>query len=274
MKKADKTVKFETFNKKFPTNEKCLEKIRKIRWKNGFRCPRCNCYEAWEIAPYKYKCRNCGYQTSVTAGTIFHRTHLPMTKWFQAIYYLSVRRENATAIELQNVLGIGSNKTALSILSKIKPKAYCTTENRLDWKNNPLTGIVEVDKAEILLGQKAESILIAVENKSGAIGRIRISEYQKGKDEKRAVDRIIEKLIDEKATIRIRSCEISCPLAAKVNRDFRAWCEGKEKNGLTKLRSAYCRMINTYKTKVTFDELLKNILSNDAPPPYNSKLKK
>ena len=154
MKKCDKNLNFDTFNKKFSTNEKCLEKIYKTRWKYGFRCPRCNYNEAWEIAPYKYTCRNCGYQTSVTAGTIFHRTHLPMTKWFQAIYYISIRRERATAVELQALLGIGSNKTALSLLSKIKPMAYCINEKRLTWPNNLLKGIVEIYESEIIFDNK------------------------------------------------------------------------------------------------------------------------
>ena len=69
MKDHNHKIDFSPFDKKYATNEKCLDRIYEIRWKNGFKCPRCNCSEYWEVMHYKYKCRNCGYQSTVTAGT-------------------------------------------------------------------------------------------------------------------------------------------------------------------------------------------------------------
>lgn len=278
MEKCDRIKGLEAFNKKYSTNKKCLEKIKNIRWKNGFRCPRCNCNEAWDIAPFKCKCRNCGYQTSVTAGTIFHRTHLPMTKWFQAIYYLSVRRENATATELQNILDIGSNKTALSVFNKLVPMTYCTIGKRLTWHNNQLKGIVEIEESEIFFDHKGRAIIVIVESKHGSIGRIRIVENPKRQNPIALLKNLDHQLIDEKATVRIHSREISCPLAKRVSQDFKDWCQKKEeqkqKKTFKELRFVYCNMINAYKVKVTFNDILKNILGNNVPPAYNSKLKK
>lgn len=271
MKKRDNSLDFKTSNKKFPTEEKCFEKIYKTRWTNGYRCPRCKHKEKWDVAPYKYKCRNCGYQTSVTAGTLFHRTHLPITKWFQAIYYFSIRREKSTAVELQALLDI-SNRTSLRVYKTIKPMLYCNSKNKLLWNENKLKGFVEIYKHSILINGYNKYVYIAVETNDNIIGRIRIYEYQENKNEQAFYKSFVHQFIDENATIRYRNNRISCPLAEKVAKDFTTWCNGKENSNLSNLCKSYCRMINAYKTKVTFNEILKNILSNNPPPKYNSKL--
>ena len=114
------------------------------------------------------------------------------------------------------------------------------------------------------------------ENKSGSIGRIRIVENPRQLSPHSVLKHLDYQLIDEKATVRIHSREISCPLAEKVSLDFIAWCQRKPKQKVTfkKLRFSYCNMINAYKVKVTFDDILKNILSNDKPPYYDSNIKK
>lgn len=271
MKKRDNNLNFNTINKKFPTEEKCFEKIYKTRWTNGYRCPRCNHNEKWDVAPYKYKCRNCGYQTSITAGTLLHRTHLPIKKWFQAIHYFSIRRESGTANELKELLDISYN-TALSMRSSIIPMLYCNSNNKLLWKDNKLKGIVEIYKCSFLFIGSNKYIYIAVETNDGIIGRIRIYEYPENKNEQMFYKSFVQHLIDENATIRYRNNRISCPLAEKVAKDFISWCSGEDNNNLLNLCKKYCRMINAYKTKVTFNDILKNILSNDPPPKYNSKL--
>lgn len=269
MRKNEKSLDFTAFEKKYSTNEKCLEKIYKTRWKNGYKCPRCLYNEAWEITPYKYKCRNCGYQTTVTAGTLFHRTHLTMLQWFKAIYYMSIRREQANAVEMQNLVGIGSYKTVLSVMRKIKPMIYCTSPKRLSWTDNKLKGIVEISKKTFDIDKY---IYIAVETNNGIIGRVRIAEYPEYKNEQKFYSSFVSQLIDKNTVIRYESRQISCPLANEVSSDFNKWRIGKEKIELKKLCSAYCRMINTYKTPATFDEILKNILSGNPPPRHDSSL--
>lgn len=267
MRTNDKSLDFTAFDKKYPTNEKCLEKIYKTRWKTGYKCPRCHYNEAWEVTPYKYKCRNCGYQTTVTAGTLFHKTHLSMLKWFKAIYYMSVRREQATAVELQNLVGIGSNKTALSVMNKIKPMLYCTSRKKLSWADNKLNGIVEICEGTIFGGKYSQTdIFVAVETNNGSIGRIRLVNYPKRKDKQKCYMSFVSQLIDKNATIRHSSQQISCPLAQKVSYDFDKWREGKENIELETLCVKYCKMINAYTIHVTFDEILRNTL-NDTPPP-------
>lgn len=54
-----------------------------------------------------YWCRNCDYQASVTAGTLFHDTHKPLRLWFEAMWYVTNQKSGVSALGLQRVLGLG-----------------------------------------------------------------------------------------------------------------------------------------------------------------------
>ena len=75
----------------FATDEACQSYLVKLRWADGIRCARCHSSAHWETKRGLTMCGRCGYQQSVTAGTIFHRSHLPLRLWFrvqQLDYYL------------------------------------------------------------------------------------------------------------------------------------------------------------------------------------------
>ncbi len=72
----------------------------KIRWRLGFRCPRCKNNDAWETKRGLYSCSDCNHQVSVTAGTIFHGTHKPLTLWFRAIWWLTGQKNGASAVSI------------------------------------------------------------------------------------------------------------------------------------------------------------------------------
>src|ERR671917_164276 len=73
------------FQGRFATEEDCRRYLVACRWPDGFRCPRCGAREAYEVAERELlQCRACRYQASVTAGTVLHRTHLPLRLWFAA----------------------------------------------------------------------------------------------------------------------------------------------------------------------------------------------
>src|SRR5665809_168321 len=70
----------------FCPEEDCLEYLARLRWPGGFVCPACGGDKSWRTARRgMWMCSGCGRQTSVTAGTIFHRSHTPLTTWFAAI---------------------------------------------------------------------------------------------------------------------------------------------------------------------------------------------
>ncbi len=263
----DLILNYTGFDDRFATNEQCLDYVRELRWADGYKCPRCSHNEAWQVSPYKYKCRNCGYQATVTAGTFFHKTHLPMLQWFQSIYYCSVRRDRATATELQDLLGIGSNRTAQSIINRLKPMLYCSSPDKIKWVTNKLTGSVEVDSYYIRFRGNDINLRIAVEIDDSKVGCIRIRPTSQSKN-------FEELYISENAVISYpKSKRLDArSYVKKVVEDFEKWCQGKEKYDFEKVLSAYCRMINRYKTPVTFDEILRNILSGDPPPRHDSSL--
>lgn len=76
---------FEGFRKQFAGEEDCWLYLVESRWPEGFRCPACSSGEVWTLPRRAlFECRSCRRQTSVTAGTILHRTRLPLSLWFAA----------------------------------------------------------------------------------------------------------------------------------------------------------------------------------------------
>jgi len=127
------------FMDKFKTNEACREHLLKKRYPNGFVCPRCDYTKHSEIKPRGlYQCCECRYQVSVTAGTIMHKTHLPLTKWFLAMYLITTDKRGYSAKQLSNELNI-SYKTAWFLLHRLR-----TAMGERD-SEYVLSGIVEFD---------------------------------------------------------------------------------------------------------------------------------
>ena len=80
---------------KYGDDAKCREALEKIRWPDGVGCPRCGDMSVSELREYdKWDCNSCRYQFTVTAGTIMHRSHLPLFKWFLAIYLMPYAQVN------------------------------------------------------------------------------------------------------------------------------------------------------------------------------------
>jgi transposase-like protein len=129
----------------FGTDERCRAALEGLRWPCGPLCPRCQSPKLSRM--YKrdqFDCDSCGYQFSVTAGTIFHDTHLPLRKWFLAVYVMTESRKGVSANQLGRMLGV-SYKTAWYLCHRIRA-AMAEAQPR------PLTGVVETD--ETYLGGK------------------------------------------------------------------------------------------------------------------------
>ena len=140
-------------NATFKTEEQCLDYLEKMRWPRGIRCPLCGNdtfsrvkreAESKNVRNRFYQCLepSCKHQFSATAGTIFHDSHLPLTKWFLAVAMIADAKKGVSAKQLQRHLGIGSYKTAWYMAHRIR-KAMEDTEGSL------LTGTVEVDETYI-----------------------------------------------------------------------------------------------------------------------------
>ena len=92
----------------FADNAACRDYLAKLRWPEGFRCPICSEPDHWVTARGLRHCQGCGRQTSVTAGTLFADTHLPLRLWFEALWHVTSQKGGASALGLQRVLGLGA----------------------------------------------------------------------------------------------------------------------------------------------------------------------
>jgi transposase-like protein len=124
----------------FPTQDDCLDHLEAVRWPNGPVCPYCSSDKA-TAAPKerRYHCNSCNTSYSVTVGTIFHRTHLPLQKWFLALTLTLNARKGLSARQLARDIHV-TKDTAWRIAMKIRD-AMSETEQR-----HLLTGVVEMDE--------------------------------------------------------------------------------------------------------------------------------
>ncbi len=127
-----------TFMKEFSTEAKCREYMANLRWPGGFVCPKCGCRHACLLSNGRYQCAECRRQTSVTSGTVLHRTHMPLTQWFLAFYVASQDKRGISAVALMSMLGT-TYKTAWYMLTRIH-----AAMGQRD-KSHRLNGTIEFD---------------------------------------------------------------------------------------------------------------------------------
>jgi len=109
MRKNSESMTLLEFQERFTTEEACAEHLFRLRWPNGFICPRCGSTRyfvhsrrgLWEcLNP------NCRYQASLTAGTILHRTRTPLRKWFWAMFLMVRQKNGISAMGLKRLLSV------------------------------------------------------------------------------------------------------------------------------------------------------------------------
>jgi hypothetical protein len=149
----------------------CIQYLASIRWKNGFVCSRCGHADAWHSQRGLWICQGCEYQASVLAGTLFQDTKLPLSLWFQMIWWFMGQKSGASALSLQRNFGVGSYRTAWALLSKLRSCADQTNRQ-------PLQGEIEVDEAFLGGRNNKEIIGIAAEVRGQGTGRIRLRHLQ------------------------------------------------------------------------------------------------
>jgi hypothetical protein len=139
------------FQHRFTDEAACVKYLFAARWPEGFVCPGCGNSKAWALQtkPWTWECAGCGKQTSVTAGTILHGTHLPLRTWFIAAHLVATHSNGVSALQLRGKLGIGSYKAAWLLLHKLR-------KSMVDSDRDPLAGMVEVDETSIALACAAE----------------------------------------------------------------------------------------------------------------------
>ncbi len=133
------------FQRDFPDDESCATFLFKRRWPDGFVCPGCGQRRAALLKSRArlYECLDCGRQTSVTAGTIVHRSKLPLTSWLWPAHLMATQFNGLSARQLEDQLGV-TYKTVWLLAQQIR-------RTLVDQNRGQLEGVVEVDQAEIPL---------------------------------------------------------------------------------------------------------------------------
>jgi len=129
--------------KKFPKQEDCLSYLEKTRWQGIPHCPYCNSTNSTPLPKeHRHHCNNCNTSYSVTVGTIFHQTHLPLQRWFLAISLILNAKKGISARELARHIEVNRN-TAWRISMKIREAMTQRYQREL------LQGIVEMDETYV-----------------------------------------------------------------------------------------------------------------------------
>jgi transposase-like protein len=168
------------FQQSFATDEECRRYLMESRWPDGYGCPRCGHKRAYAIEGRALlKCKDCSYQTSVTARTVLHRSKVPLRLWFWAAYLVTTHTPGFSALQLQRQLGLKRYETAWAMLQKLRRAMVRPERDRI-------SGTVEVDETYIggveegrrggRQRYSTKSIVVgAVEVRGRGSGRIRLA---------------------------------------------------------------------------------------------------
>ena len=128
----------------FQNDAACLEYLMRLRYGESLDCPKCGKHGKFHAIKKHpaYECAWCAHPIYPMVGTIFHRSHVPLQKWFYALYLFTTTRHGVPAKELERQLGV-SYPTAFRMAKEIRKLM-----GRLDGEP-PLTGTVEVDESYV-----------------------------------------------------------------------------------------------------------------------------
>jgi transposase-like protein len=160
------------FLRDYGTESHCAAALEKARWPQGFTCPACNNQRhciVWHGSVKTFQCNRCHRQATLTAGTIFHSSKLPLVKWFQAIYFLTQTKNNVSALELMRMIGV-CYRTAWRIKHKLM-QTMCGRE-----ESTILAQRVEVDDAYLGGERRGGKVGRGSENKIPFIAAVETSE--------------------------------------------------------------------------------------------------
>jgi transposase-like protein len=130
-------------NDLFPTDEECREYLVRLRWPEGVKCPKCKSDKISRLfTQKKFECSKCEYQFSVTTGTIFHDSHLPLGKWFLTTLLMMESKKGMSANQIKRLLGV-NYKTAWYLCHRIRKAVEEATDHP------QLEGTVEVDETYV-----------------------------------------------------------------------------------------------------------------------------
>jgi len=161
----DGRIELSTLMARFDCEIKCREYLESLRWPDGAACPKCGHKEIARVQGREsvLRCVECQNQFSVTAGTVFNDSHLPLSKWFIATFILCQSKKGVSALQIQRMLGIGGYKTAWHLCHRIRSAM-------VESQREKLGGTVEMDETYIGGKHKGYGKQRGMENKEIVVG--------------------------------------------------------------------------------------------------------
>lgn len=132
----------------FKTQEQAIEHLEKVRWSGEPSCPYCGSCNAGRHASgdrnmARWQCRDCSRAFSVTVGTLFHGTHVPLRNWFLVLALMLNAKKSASAYQIARDLGM-RRPTVWSMMQRIRTAMAADPE-----QETLLYGIVEADETYV-----------------------------------------------------------------------------------------------------------------------------
>ena len=183
----------------FGSDERCRSYLEHLRWPDGVRCINCGLDSISRITTRRQlDCNNCRTRFSVTSGTVFHDSHLPLWKWFLAIYMMGEARKGVSANQLKRTLAV-SYKTAWYLCHRIRWAMGLGDEPQIGFG-----GTVEADETyiggKLRTGTKRANML---RNKTMVIGAIERGQIDPEAGFAVITSRCSFEMVQKAATIRI-----------------------------------------------------------------------
>jgi hypothetical protein len=159
------------FQRVFPNDEACAKYLEAVRWPDGFVCPTCGI----KGEPYRFdtrssvvlRCRSCKKNTSLTAGTVMHKTHMPLSTWFWGAYLVTTQTPGQSALQFQRQIGLGRYETAFQILHKLRAGMVRPERDTIGGEHP-----VEVD--ECYIGGRTRGEGRGVHHKATVVGAVEV----------------------------------------------------------------------------------------------------
>jgi transposase-like protein len=164
----------------FPDEAACLRYLERLSWPHGFLCPACGqARPPWRGSRQRLMCRECGHQTTVTAGTLFQGTRTPLRQWFAAAWLVATAEQGVSARQLARALNLGSYETAWTMLHRFRRAMVRSGRPKL-------VGRVEIGtvaapaRPDPAGGSVPATAAVALEDRGETAGRVRMQRLPSG----------------------------------------------------------------------------------------------
>jgi transposase-like protein len=163
--------------REFHDEETCVCFLETKRWPNGVECVKCQSKRISRITSkgktgkprFIYECLACGQQFSVKSGTLFHDSHIPLTKWFMAIAVICQAKKGISANQVSRTIGV-SVKSAWYLCHRIR--------EAMGGDGSLLQGVLELDETfvggrvkgrGVWYGKKEKAVVLGLKQRNGQV---------------------------------------------------------------------------------------------------------